>query len=959
MQYTKMAPKRQKMAIPIGSSCPHLDALTQMKRRKLLDSIWSSLTKSTHLQDQAHTLQCVTCGRQSADAAEHKAAHPGKKVPAGHELALDTSSGEIYCTVCNDFVYDFEVDRAVTALLAAKNENILPREKSLVEEEPPAMISPIIMGSPQGAVAIALATDAATAVSPAAEIPPIDGNNNTTSDPSSLTAAAGAVAAPPNLPYPSFLPLPRQVDDFPAGLRGLNNMGHTCFMNSILQAFLHTPLLLEHHLAHGHSCGNCLDGTATITTSFSTHHMNDNSGSDPCLACELDRVFSEAYSGNRVPLSPASFLHAWWSMAGGDLGGGCKQQDAHEFFLFMLQMISSVNGNSTGSAATNSNEGTLLSKLFDGSIRSDVVCCACCAASTTIEHFTNLSLDIPPPTRLLPPPIVPRPKAQATNAKSGKGAAAAKAGKQLVGAAKAAHLAKLNRQNSGKGVAALMLQPEPTPEPSSQFLVDLTMEESMASELTSGGGDVDGAIGGGAEGARPASQIKIKKMFNRAGRGAAATVRPRPSPPTEGMNAPQPEQGSGINALGATVLGAAADGGEDTLSSPQRKRAAAAAAAANVKSGSLPPRSSSSPSADGIDPQQIQAAAAVAAAAAGPGAFAHPALAQYLHWPGESLIGCLRRFVWPEQLGTTGRWRCSKCGSEDGAVKQLSLARLPPILVLHAKRFEHAGGTRATAKKLDTYLSFPLEDLDMAPYLTAEALKSRHVARPTPPSNDKAAAPVTGLAATMSTPVPVLTTGAAAAAAGGSRGGRSRPMSAVAGDSTIRRTRSAAAAVAAATATATATAAVAGVDKSGGGGGGRTRSTAMTRSASAAAISNALFSDGINSSGDAPRVLQSPSSTALPSTAHNNADRGKATVGTSSAPSSASMYDLFAVVCHRGTFQGGHYVAYVRASDGNWYLCDDAYVQRVNEEVVRTSQAYMLFYGQKGLLPWNSRGAAR
>lgn len=46
MQYTKMAPKRQKMAIPIGSSCPHLDALTQMKRRKLLDSIWSSLTKS-------------------------------------------------------------------------------------------------------------------------------------------------------------------------------------------------------------------------------------------------------------------------------------------------------------------------------------------------------------------------------------------------------------------------------------------------------------------------------------------------------------------------------------------------------------------------------------------------------------------------------------------------------------------------------------------------------------------------------------------------------------------------------------------------------------------------------------------------------------------------------------------------------------------------------------------------
>lgn len=871
-----------------------------------------------HLKDPTHAFQCVSCGRQSADAAEHKAAHPGKKVPAGHELALDTSSGEIYCTVCNDFVYDSEIDRIVTALLAAKNESILASEKSL---EPAAIISPILMGSPLGAaLTIGISPAAANVASPAAAISPKEQINNDDSGPSSLTAAAGAVASISNLPDPSFRPLPRQVDDFPAGLRGLNNMGHTCFMNSILQAFLHTPLLLEHHLAHGHSWGSCLDGTATAPPS------NDNSSSDPCLACELDRVFSEAYSGNRIPFSPASFLHAWWSMAGGDLGGGCKQQDAHEFFLFLLQMISSINANSTSGDGTNGNEG-ILSKLFDGSIRSDVVCCACCAASTTIDHFTNLSLDIPPPTRLLPPPIVPRPKAQAANAKSGTGAAVAKAGKQLVGAAKAAHLAKLNRQNSGKGVAALKLQAEPTPEPSSQFL----LEESMASELTSGGA--------AAVGATPTSQIKMKNMFNEAGRGAAATVLPRPSPPTEGMNASQPEQGSGINALGATVLGDSADGGEDTLSSPQRKRAAAAA---NGKSGSIPPRSSSSPSADGIDPQQIQAAAAVA----GPGALAHPALAQYLHWPGESLIGCLRRFVWPEQLGATGRWKCFECGSEDGAVKQLSLAKLPPILVLHAKRFEHAGGTRATAKKLDTYLSFPLKDLDMAPYLTAEALKSRHVPRPTPPSTDKAAAARTEVAAAMSTPVPVPGAGAA----DGSKGARSRPASAVAGDSIIRRTRSAAAA------------AGGGGNKSiggsgGGGGGGRTRSSLMTRSVSAvAAMGNALVSDGINS-GDALSLMQSPSSTALPSTTQNKEDKGGAPLGTSIASSSTSMYDLFAVVCHRGTFQGGHYIAYVRASDGKWYLCDDAYVQRVSEEVVRTSQAYMLFYGQKGLLPWSNSTA--
>lgn len=43
--------------------------------------------------------------------------------------------------------------------------------------------------------------------------------------------------------------------------------------------------------------------------------------------------------------------------------------------------------------------------------------------------------------------------------------------------------------------------------------------------------------------------------------------------------------------------------------------------------------------------------------------------------------------------------------------------------------------------------------------------------------------------------------------------------------------------------------------------------------------------------------------------------------------------------------QGGHYIAYVRARDGLWYLCDDALISRVSEDAVRGAQAYMLFYG--------------
>lgn len=63
-------------------------------------------------------------------------------------------------------------------------------------------------------------------------------------------------------------------------------------------------------------------------------------------------------------------------------------------------------------------------------------------------------------------------------------------------------------------------------------------------------------------------------------------------------------------------------------------------------------------------------------------------------------------------------------------------------------------------------------------------------------------------------------------------------------------------------------------------------------------------------------------------------------------PPAPLLYDCACVVVHKGNLQGGHYVAYVRQADA-WYLCDDAYVQRVAEHVVQQSQPYMLFYQQR------------
>mgnify|MGYP001046261029 FL=1 len=54
------------------------------------------------------------------------------------------------------------------------------------------------------------------------------------------------------------------------------------------------------------------------------------------------------YSGTRSAYSPAQFLYTWWMLAGSHLGS-YQQHDAHEFLLFVLEMLGSAGGGSTTS----------------------------------------------------------------------------------------------------------------------------------------------------------------------------------------------------------------------------------------------------------------------------------------------------------------------------------------------------------------------------------------------------------------------------------------------------------------------------------------------------------------------------------------------------------------------------------------------------------------------------------
>ncbi|XP_064545392.1 ubiquitin carboxyl-terminal hydrolase nonstop [Drosophila montana] len=179
------------------------------------------------------------------------------------------------------------------------------------------------------------------------------------------------------------------------GLRGLLNLGATCFMNCIVQALVHTPLLSDYFMSDRHDCG-----------SKATHK---------CLVCEVSRLFQEFYSGSRSPLSLHRLLHLIWNHA--KHLAGYEQQDAHEFFIATLDVLhrhcvkaksehesksnssSASGGNSSSSSNATATHcygqcNCIIDQIFTGMLQSDVVCQACNGVSTTFDPFWDISLDL-------------------------------------------------------------------------------------------------------------------------------------------------------------------------------------------------------------------------------------------------------------------------------------------------------------------------------------------------------------------------------------------------------------------------------------------------------------------------------------------------------------------------------------------------------------------------------------
>ena len=89
-----------------------------------------------------------------------------------------------------------------------------------------------------------------------------------------------------------------------------------------------------------------------------------------------------------------------------------------------------------------------------------------------------------------------------------------------------------------------------------------------------------------------------------------------------------------------------------------------------------------------------------------------------------SLQDCLDEFTKEEKLGEDDLWYCPQCKKHQQATKRFDLWKVPDILVVHLKRFSNS---RTLRDKIDAFVDFPIEGLDLTPMVGERQVAQRMV----------------------------------------------------------------------------------------------------------------------------------------------------------------------------------------------------------------------------------------
>ena len=190
-------------------------------------------------------------------------------------------------------------------------------------------------------------------------------------------------------PAPRMLYAHRIIPRLPrAHTAGLHNRGNTCYMNSVMQALLHTPPLASALLSQS---------TPTLLGRYGVPHTQKQAlkAANTFNAMAVLKDFFERAYGSSSAISPTAFINNLRKFARPLRPG--RQEDAHEYLRLLLEALQHA---STCFAPKDIKPQdpelatTLVQRIFGGRLRSRVTCHSCRHNSDTYDPVMDLSLDV-------------------------------------------------------------------------------------------------------------------------------------------------------------------------------------------------------------------------------------------------------------------------------------------------------------------------------------------------------------------------------------------------------------------------------------------------------------------------------------------------------------------------------------------------------------------------------------